>query len=160
MSDDTRHADAPGVVHGTNYTYTRNGCRCEQCRLARKQYRVDWRRRLTAPVCATLDCTRTPSVKHNNGYCATCNRGGRALDMWDGGRLLRRELQARAMTQRGLGLAIGLSPQRVNALVVGRRLPNVRVALAIERVLGISAQVLLYLRVDAELERARAAEDS
>lgn len=161
MSDDTRNADATGIAHGTNYTYTRHGCRCEQCARARREYRAGWRKRSLriSRTCATVGCRRLPSVAHNNGYCATCNRGGRALDTWDGGRLLRREMQARAMTQHALGAAIGLSPQRVNALVAGRTLPSVRTALAVERVLGISAQVLLYLRVDAEVERARAAEE-
>lgn len=148
-----------GIAHGTNTAYTLHGCRCAPCTLARREYRADWCRRLMAPTCATLGCRRNPSLKYNNGYCATCNRGGRALDTWDGGRLLRREMQARAMTQRELGDAIGMSPQQVNGLVIGRKLPSVRTALAVERVLGISAQVLLYLRVDAELERAREAEE-
>ena len=73
------------------------------------------------------------------------------------GATLRRELEARGMSQRKLARAMGRPVQTVNSIVLGRKALTPRTALELERVLGIPAQ--LWTRLEANyrlaLERAR-----
>ena len=72
------------------------------------------------------------------------------------GSILKIELEERGIKQKDFAESIGMRPSHLNALLHGARNISPRVAARIETVLGLSAQVLLNLQTNYDLDVVRA----
>lgn len=147
-----------GFAHGTVGGYTNHDCRCEPCREARRAYLRDYKARGGGVACGTPGCPRTASVRTNNGYCVTCSGGESIADYWDGGKLIRRALARNGMTQAELSQHLGLNRASMTNFIRGYRSLPPRIALGLEKVLNINAEVLMDADGRARLARARGQE--
>ena len=71
------------------------------------------------------------------------------------GAILKAELEERGIKQKDFAEMIGMRPSHLNALLHGTRNISPRVAARIETVLGLSAQVLLNLQTNYDLDVVR-----
>lgn len=84
---------------------------------------------------------------------------GLSTDPVPPGATLRREIEARGMSQRKLARAMGRPVQAVNRIVLGRKAITPRTALELERVLGVPAELWTRLEADYRLALERARSD-
>jgi addiction module HigA family antidote len=59
------------------------------------------------------------------------------------------------ISQNGLAQAMGVSPRRVNEIVLGKRAITAKTAVLLEIALGIPARHWMQLQADYDIERAR-----
>ena len=71
------------------------------------------------------------------------------------GEYIKDELRDRKMTQKELAAAMGVPASRINEVIKGKRPLSAAMALQLERVIGIPAQILLSLQSQYELDKAR-----
>lgn len=71
------------------------------------------------------------------------------------GRLLQRELDARAISQAQLAARTGLSPKHINLVIKGTAPLSADVAVTLEQILGTSAETLLRLEATYQAHEAR-----
>lgn len=72
------------------------------------------------------------------------------------GEVLREEfMKPLGISQNQLSRAIGVSPRRINEIVLGRRAITADTALRLSRYFGISSEFWMGLQADYELEEAR-----
>lgn len=73
------------------------------------------------------------------------------------GEIIGEELKERKVSQRDLSAQMGISASVLSEIVNGKRAVNVDFAIRIETALGISAQTLLRMQADYELDLKRIA---
>lgn len=74
------------------------------------------------------------------------------------GELIRDELKERGMTQKQLAAEINVKPSVLSETVNGKRSVSVNMALALERALGIPADIWLNMQTQYDLDVANIAE--
>ena len=70
------------------------------------------------------------------------------------GELIRDELKERGMTQKQLAMDTGIKPSVISETINGKRSVSVKMAAALERVLGIPAEYWLNLQSQFDLDSA------
>ena len=71
------------------------------------------------------------------------------------GRILQRELDARAISQAQLAARAGLSPKHINLVIKGTAALSPDVAVTLEEILGVSADTWLHLEAAHQAHEAR-----
>lgn len=74
------------------------------------------------------------------------------------GEMIRDELKERGMTQKQLAAESSIKPSVLNETINGKRSVSLNVALALEKTLGISADIWMNLQTQYDLDMANIAE--
>ena len=74
------------------------------------------------------------------------------------GELIKDELKARNLTQKGLSEMTGIKPSVLSETINGKRSVSLNVAVALEKALGIPAEVWMNLQTQYDLDSAQIAE--
>lgn len=74
------------------------------------------------------------------------------------GELIRDELKERGMTQKQLAAAMGVKPSVLSETVNGKRAVSVNIALALEKALGVPADIWLNMQTQYDLDMANIAQ--
>ena len=74
------------------------------------------------------------------------------------GEMIRDELKERGMTQKQLAAESGIKPSVLSETINGKRSVSLNVALALEKTLGISADIWMNLQTQYDLDMANIAE--
>ena len=74
------------------------------------------------------------------------------------GEMIRDELKERGMTQKRLAEEMGVKPSVLSETINGKRSVSKNVAIALEKALGIPAEIWMNLQSQYELDKARISE--
>ncbi len=74
------------------------------------------------------------------------------------GEMIRDELKERGMTQKRLAEEMGIKPSVLSETINGKRPVSKNVAIALEKALGIPAEIWMNLQSQYELDKARISE--
>ena len=76
------------------------------------------------------------------------------------GEMIKDELKERGMTQKQLALETGIKPSVLSETINGKRSVSLNVAVALEKALGIPADIWMNLQTQYDLDTAKIAEET